>query len=282
MAVLSLHHPWAFTFGILGNIISLMVYLAPLPTFYRVYKKKSTEGFQSIPYIIALFSSMLWIYYAFLKPDASLLITINSIGCAIEAIYIITYLVFAPKNVKIFTAKILFLLIVGAYGTILLLTLLLSKDSSRVHLVGWICMGFSVTVFVAPLSIMRLVIRTKSVEFMPFSLSFFLTLSAIVWFFYGLLTKDIYVALPNVLGFLFGIMQMVLYVAYKDVKPITQEYKLPEKGLGVHPVDSKPSKIENEEHHIVIEGDPKRLDDTEGDNKKETQEGNKMMSHVEV
>ncbi|XP_020110791.1 bidirectional sugar transporter SWEET14-like [Ananas comosus] len=281
MAVLSLHHPCTFTFGILGNIISLMVYLAPLPTFYRVYKKKSTEGFQSIPYIIALFSSMLWIYYAILKPDASLLITINSIGCAIEAIYIITYLVFAPKNVKIFTAKILLLLIVGAYGTILLLTLLLSKDSSRVHLVGWICMGFSVTVFVAPLSIMRLVIRTKSVEFMPFSLSFFLTLSAVVWFFYGLLTKDIYVALPNVLGFLFGIMQMVLYVAYKDVKPITQEYKLPEKGLGVHPVDSKPSKIENKDHHIVIEGDPKMLDGTEGDNRKETQEGNKM-SHVEV
>nr|CAD1824364.1 unnamed protein product [Ananas comosus var. bracteatus] len=179
MAVLSLHHPWAFTFGILGNIISLMVYLAPLPTFYRVYKKKSTEGFQSIPYIIALFSSMLWIYYAFLKPDASLLITINSIGCAIEAIYIITYLVFAPKNAK----------------------------------------------------------------------------------------------LPNVLGFLFGIMQMVLYVAYKDVKPITQEYKLPEKGLGVHPVDSKPSKIENEDHHIVIEGDPKRLDDTEATTRKKLKRG---------
>lgn len=48
---------------------------------------------------------MLWIYYAFLKPDASLLITINSIGCAIEAIYIITYLVFAPKNVKVSDMK---------------------------------------------------------------------------------------------------------------------------------------------------------------------------------
>ncbi|KAL6659645.1 hypothetical protein ACP70R_002474 [Stipagrostis hirtigluma subsp. patula] len=219
MAGLSLQHPWAFAFGLLGNIISFMTYLAPLPTFYRIYKNKSTEGFQSVPYVVALFSAMLWIYYALLKSDECLLITINSAGCVIETLYIVVYLVFAPKNGRLFTAKILLLLNVGVFGLILLLTLLLSAGEKRVVLLGWVCVGFSVCVFVAPLSIIRQVVRTRSVEYMPFSLSLSLTVSAVVWFLYGLLIRDKYVALPNVLGFTFGVIQMGLYALYRNATP---------------------------------------------------------------
>uniref|UniRef100_A0ACD5ZEJ8 Uncharacterized protein n=1 Tax=Avena sativa TaxID=4498 RepID=A0ACD5ZEJ8_AVESA len=208
---LSLEHPWAFAFGLLGNVISFASYLAPIPTFYRIYKSKSTEGFQSVPYVVALFSAMLWIYYALVKSNESLLITINAAGCVIETIYIVMYLAYAPRNAKVFTAKILILLNVGVFGLILLLTLLLVEGERRVVSLGWVCVGFSVSVFIAPLSIIGRVIRTRSVEYMPFSLSLSLTLSAVVWFLYGLLIKDKYVALPNILGFSFGLVQMGLY-----------------------------------------------------------------------
>ncbi|KAI4963538.1 hypothetical protein ZWY2020_011402 [Hordeum vulgare] len=62
---------------------------------------------------------MLWpIYYALLKSDEVLLITINSAGCVIETIYIVIYLAYAPKQAKLFTAKILLLLNVGMFGLI--------------------------------------------------------------------------------------------------------------------------------------------------------------------
>ncbi|MQM21512.1 hypothetical protein Taro_054553 [Colocasia esculenta] len=229
-----LHHPWAFAFGILGNVISFMVYLAPVPTFYRICKRKSTEGFQAVPYVIALFSAMLMIYYALVKTNSTLLLTINGIGCFIETVYIVLFLFFAPKKAKISTLKLLLLLNVVAYSIIVSLTFFLLKGSNRVRVIGWINVGFSVSVFAAPLSIMRLVIRTKSVEFMPFGLSFFLTVSAVVWFGYGLLIRDLYVAAPNVLGFLFGVAQMVLYLIYRKANQPSGHPRDPEKAGTAH------------------------------------------------
>ncbi|TVU50341.1 hypothetical protein EJB05_01710 [Eragrostis curvula] len=259
MAGLSMHHPWAFAFGLLGNIISFMTFLAPIPTFYRIYKTKSTEGFQSVPYVVALFSAMLWIFYALIKTGEGFLITINAAGCVIESIYIIMYFIYASKKGKLFTAKIMAALNGGVFGLILLVTLLLFKGDKRVVMLGWICVGFSVSVFVAPLSIIKRVIQTRSVEYMPFSLSLSLSLSAIIWFLYGLLIKDKYVALPNILGFTFGIVQMGLYMFYMNKTPVGAEGKeagklpaatdehiivnmaklspaLPEKSSEVHPV----------------------------------------------
>ncbi|KAI3777683.1 hypothetical protein L1987_47484 [Smallanthus sonchifolius] len=98
-------------FGLLGNIVSFMVFLSPIPTFYKVYKKKSTEGFQSAPYVVGLFSAMLWIYYALLKTNVLLLITINSFGCVIETVYIVFFLFYAPKKARMESLKLIILLI---------------------------------------------------------------------------------------------------------------------------------------------------------------------------
>ncbi|KAL3571312.1 hypothetical protein D5086_028561 [Populus alba] len=139
------------------------------------------------------------------------------------------HLLFGLPCSFILTFKLLLLFNVFGFGLICALSLLLTEGTKRVHVLGWICMVFALCVFVAPLGVVRKVIKTKSVEFMPFSLSFFLTLSAVMWFFYGYLKKDKFVAIPNILGFIFGILQMVLYLIYRNPKknevaePKTQE-----------------------------------------------------------
>lgn len=228
------HHPeLVLTFGILGNIVSIFVFLAPLPTFIEIYRRKSILGFQSLPYAVALFSSMLWMYYAFLKKDADLLISINSIGCFVETIYIIIYLVYASKDARKRTATLLVCMNVGLFAGILLLTLFLLKGQPRVQAVGWVCFAVSVSVFAAPLSIVLQVVRTHSVEFMPFTLSFSLTLSAVMWFLYGLFQKDPCIWVPNVVGFLLGLIQMTLYAVYRNARKILAENKIPERMINI-------------------------------------------------
>nr|GMD96757.1 bidirectional sugar transporter N3-like [Ipomoea batatas] len=220
MAVFDLHHPLVFVFGVLGNIVSILVYFAPLPIFIRICKAKSTMGYHAVPYVVALFSAMLWMYYAFLKKNAPLLISINSFGCVIETIYISIFLAYATKDAKRQTVKLVILLIGVLYSGIFLATIFPFSGTLRVNIVGWICVAISVCVFASPLSIVFQVVRTKSVEFMPFGLSFFLTLTAVMWFGYGMLLKDLCIALPNVLGFILGMVQMVLYGIYRNAKPV--------------------------------------------------------------
>ncbi|XP_075656542.1 bidirectional sugar transporter N3-like [Castanea sativa] len=226
MAIMISRHTLAFTFGILGNIISFLVFLAPVPTFYRIFKKKSAQGFQSVPYVVALFSSILWLYYAMLKKNAMLLITINSFGCVIEMIYIILYITYAPRVPRNSTLKVFISMNMGLFTLILLVTHFVVKEKFRVEFLGWICVAVSVSVFAAPLSIVAQVIRTRSVEFMPFNLSFFLTLSAVIWFAYGLFLKDICIAIPNILGFVLGLLQILLYAIYRNNKKVIEENKL--------------------------------------------------------
>ncbi|KAF8018382.1 hypothetical protein BT93_H3309 [Corymbia citriodora subsp. variegata] len=230
MAFLDYHHPWTFTFGILGNIVSFFVFLAPVPTFCRIYRKKSTEGFQSLPYLVALFSCTLWLYYAFLKGNSFLLITINSFGCVVEMVYIAIYIAYASKAARNPTIKLFVLMNMGSFFLLILVTHFIPNEDARTVVFGWICTTISVSVFAAPLSIVARVVRTESVEFMPFSLSFFLTLTAIMWFGYGFFGKDWCIMIPNIVGFVLGLCQMALYGYYRNKEMIiVKDEKIPQR-----------------------------------------------------
>ncbi|XP_021690243.1 bidirectional sugar transporter SWEET10-like [Hevea brasiliensis] len=263
---MALHLTWGFAFGLLGNILSILVCFAPIPTFYQICKKKTSEGFQSFPYVIALLSAMLWLFYAYFAEDATLLISVNSITFCMETAYLSLYFFYASKKDKIITMKSVLLFNVFGFGIISIIAMFLTHGKERVKLLGWICMIFALSVFVAPLGIVRKVIQTKSVEFMPFSLSLFLTLSAVMWFFYGFLRRDFFVAIPNTLGFIFGAFQMLLYVIYRKPRKSLEKPTLdesPEHVIDVPKPDETICCELNTGHEVVedklVEEQPKQI-----------------------
>lgn len=123
------------------------------PTFLRVYRKKSTEGFSSVPYVVALFSCTLWILYALVKTNSSPLLTINAFGCVVEAAYILLYLVYAPRGARLRALASFLLLDVAAFSLVAVVTVVLVAEPHRVRVLGSVCLAFSMAVFVAPLSV---------------------------------------------------------------------------------------------------------------------------------
>ncbi|KAF3454544.1 hypothetical protein FNV43_RR04992 [Rhamnella rubrinervis] len=201
-------------FGLLGNITTGLVYLSPANVFWRIAKRKSTEEFESIPYVSKLLNAYFWVYYGVIKPDSILVATINMFGGVVEIIFLTIFLLYAPPRMKVRTAILVVILDVGFPAASILLTQFLLHGDKRIDVAGLFCVVFSMIAYASPLSAMKTVVLTKSVEYMPFLLSFILFLNGGVWTIYAVLAKDLFVGIPNGSGFLLGTAQLILYAMY--------------------------------------------------------------------
>lgn len=161
----------------------------------------------------------------FVSPNNILVSTINGTGAAIEAIYVLIFIIFAPKREK-FKILGLFTFVLAIFSTVALVSVFALHSKGRKLFCGLAATVFSIIMYGSPLAIMvslifiikgycsglRLiivlmmclkmclqstVIRTKSVEFMPFFLSLFSFLCGTSWFIFGLLGHDPFVAVST-------------------------------------------------------------------------------------
>ncbi|PIN05381.1 Multitransmembrane protein [Handroanthus impetiginosus] len=206
----------SFILGIIGNVISILMFASPIKTFKHVVKKKSTENYKGLPYITTLLSTSLWTFYGLLKTDGLLVVTVNGAGAALHVIYVILFLIYAPKNVKVKSMKLVGAVNIAFLGAVIIVTLLALRGDTRVTLVGLLCAALTIGMYAAPLSAMRTVIKMKSVKYMPFFLSFFQFLNGAAWTGYAVLIKDYYIGVPNGIGFILGSAQLILYMIYRN------------------------------------------------------------------
>ncbi|XP_059075308.1 bidirectional sugar transporter SWEET1a-like [Cryptomeria japonica] len=217
-----------------GNITSLALFLSPMKTFWGIYKLKSTQEFSGLPYVCTLFNCCLWLLYGapFVKPHSILLLTINGAGFVLEIFYMLSFLTFALKQKKVKIIRLAIAMTVAFVMVVVVTIYALHTYNVRQLLVGTLGVILSIVADASPLSVVGDVIRTKSVKYMPFLVSLFTTLNALVWSAYSIIAKDIFIAVPNGIGFLLGVIQLVVYLIYRSSEPVlrvsTELQKLPE------------------------------------------------------
>ncbi|EEF44888.1 bidirectional sugar transporter SWEET4 [Ricinus communis] len=203
--------------GIVGNIISFCLFLSPLPTFYRIIKKKDVEEFQFYPYVATVLNCMLWMFYGLpiVKEDSLLVVTINSIGLVIELVYLGIYCFYDNQNKGRKKVGLCLLGEVGFMAVIIAIAMLaFHKLKYRSLFVGVFCDILNVMMYSSPLLIMKKVIMTKSVEYMPFPLSLAGFLNGACWTAFAIIKLDLFILISNGLGTLAGAFQLIIFFRY--------------------------------------------------------------------
>lgn len=112
--------------------------------------------------------------------------------------------------------------------------------------IGLLCTVISGFSNAAPLSVMRRVIKTKSVQYMPLSLSFCLFLNGLTWLAYALCLKDLYLTITNGVGVSLGVLQLALYSLYRFYgvqSQVIDESDLKVKANGVEMIGERDVKV---------------------------------------
>ncbi|XP_073110637.1 bidirectional sugar transporter SWEET3b isoform X2 [Elaeis guineensis] len=141
--------------GIMGNAASLLLYAAPILTFQRVIRKRSTEEFSCIPYIIALLNCFLYTWYGL--PVVSHgwenfpVVTINGLGILLETSFIFIYGWFAMPEQKKFVSLMVVPVIVLFTMTALVSSFVLHDHHHRKVFAGSVGLVASMSMYCAPL-----------------------------------------------------------------------------------------------------------------------------------
>ncbi|AQK69756.1 sugars will eventually be exported transporter4b [Zea mays] len=90
--------------GVIGNGTALVLFLSPVPTFIRIWKKGSVEQYSPIPYVATLLNCMMWVLYGLplVHPHSMLVITINGTGMLIQ---LLLYAIYYKNTQKIVEAR---------------------------------------------------------------------------------------------------------------------------------------------------------------------------------
>ncbi|XP_077244056.1 nodulin MtN3 family protein isoform X1 [Tasmannia lanceolata] len=207
--------------GIIGNVISFGLFLSPVPTFITIIKKRAVEQYSPEPYLATLVNCMLWVFYGLpiVHPNSILVSTINGVGVLLEAVYLTIFFIFSGQKLRMKMVKILLVEFAFMAIVISLVMKLAYTHEKRSLIVGVLSVIFGTIMYAAPLGVMKMVIKTKSVKYMPFSLSLLSFLNGICWSSYALIRFDFFVVIPNGLGTLLGLVQLILYACYYKSTP---------------------------------------------------------------
>lgn len=181
---------------------------------HNIFKKGSARGVDPIPFLGGIGLCILMLRYAWMLDDSTM-INVNVFGLLTNMIYMIIYYHYAPntKEVLKLTYKVtIFVVIFLVYAQI-------EHPTNVEFRFGIVVTILLLLLIAAPLVHLKMVIKTKNTEILPFPLIFMGTLVSFLWLLYGLIIDNVFVIFQNAVGLTLSIVQLSLFVIFPSKEP---------------------------------------------------------------
>ena len=201
--------------GWIAGCFNICFYLKPIFNFIKVLKGQ--VNFEESPgvYVTCCYvNCFIWFIYGDMIFSDQVKIS-NMIAALINLIFMLIYLAFELR--KYFVDAILntLILITGSWACYRALTIVIDDD----RVVGGLCIGSTIIIFISPIQILYKVIKEKNYNIIPVFSAIIFLLTCLFWFVYAIFIKDFYLAFPNVLGIVLSSVEIAVYINCKKRYP---------------------------------------------------------------
>lgn len=267
------------TFGWIGCFLQTCFFLVELIPFIKIisgqlYFEDSPGFFMSASYA----NSFLWMIYGDLAFSEQIKTT-NMIACLICLVALIIYLIYERK--KYLLDSILNFLIIFMVSWAVFKYLSIEVDDDRV--VGKLCFCSSCIIYIYFYYIIYRVVKEKNYMLIGFNRITIYFVNSIIWIFYGIVTNDFYVILPNSMGTLLSLIQVIIYIKYESKYPLLAESDV--SALENNEENKKEEKVDKEDREDKDDKDDKedkddKDDKEDNDIKNEDEDSSKIVRKV--
>jgi len=234
-------------FGWSATCLTAGFYISLITPFIKVFK--GTLNYDDTPILVILISyvnCITWTIYGEMILSTQIQIC-NIIGGISTFILSLIYFIYEFRRYILDSIVNILLLIAGTLFCFRFLTRLVKAP----EIIGKICSGAKLFVFISPIQLIIRVIREKKFFLIPIFATCVELLSCICWVVYGSLRNDPHVVIPNFIGLIIAVIQACLYIYYKmNYSPLGKSYSLD--------VVSKPLKRKDYKKKIKIKRKPQK------------------------
>jgi solute carrier family 50 protein (sugar transporter) len=178
-----------------------------------VVRRGSAAGKSIVPYCAMLVDNCVGLWFSYLIGDA-ISVQLRLLGLLLNASYLAVLVAYAPPGQRTPAVRTLGLALAGLAAFYAVMSGWVPAKA-RPDILGLVNTGTALAFASSPLADISGVLKARDASSIPFAMASALTVCASSWATYGVITRNIWMVIPNVLNALIGGAQVGLSLAFR-------------------------------------------------------------------